>query len=219
MATNPSRPSVVNAFTGLFTPHESTLVLTKVVMATNNSCVMDNQIPSSSAPDETIAPRELRDALAHFATGVTVITGTAIGGYCPVGMAVNSFASVSLEPPLVLFCAAETSTTWPHIRASGAFCANVLTADQHELALRFAAKNTDRFRDVAIRRGATGVPVLTEALVHVECQIDNEVSAGDHTIVVGRVLAVGKNVEAEPLIFYRGRYSPEVRGEGEAHRA
>lgn len=150
-------------------------------------------------------PRDdLRGVMACFATGVAVITA-AEPGRPPVGMAVNSFVSVSLEPPLVLFCAAHTSSTWPAIRAAGHFCANVLAAGQEELARAFARKG-DRFAGVAHTPGVTGAPVLRDVHAHVECKIVDTYEAGDHTVVLGRVVDLGADTEAAPLLFYRSSY-------------
>lgn len=150
-----------------------------------------------------VAGDELRGVMACFATGVVVVTADRPDG--PVGMAVNSFVSVSLDPPLVLFCAAHTSSTWPAIRAAGHFCANVLAAGQEELARAFARKG-DRFAGVAHTPGVTGAPVLRDVHAHVECKIVDTYEAGDHTVVLGRVVDLGADTEAAPLLFYRSSY-------------
>lgn len=152
------------------------------------------------APD----PAAFRTVLGHFATGVVVVTAEDDGE--PVGMACNSFTSVSLEPPLVLFCAAKTSTTWPRIQRAGAWCANVLAEEDEELCRLFAQKGVDRFARVTHRPGATGAPVLDRALAFVDCRTEAEHDAGDHVIVVGRVVELGHQVEGRPLLFYRGGY-------------
>ncbi len=150
-----------------------------------------------------IAGDELRFAMACFATGVVVVT--ADGSEGPVGMAVNSFVSVSLEPPLVMFCAGRTSTTWPTVRAAGHFCANVLSADQEHLARQFARKG-DRFAGVGHRTGITGAPVLEAVHAHMECEIVDVHEAGDHFVVIGRVLDLSADDQALPLLFYRSSY-------------
>lgn len=150
-----------------------------------------------------IAADELRDVMACFATGVAVVTAAHPDG--PVGMVVNSFVSVSLDPPLVLFCAAHTSSTWPVIRATGHFCANVLAAHQEELARRFA-RRCDRFAGVAYTSGRTGAPVLREVHAHIECKIVETYEAGDHTLVLGRVVDLAANTDVSPLLFYRSAY-------------
>jgi len=150
-----------------------------------------------------IAGDDLRGVMACFATGVVVVTASGTDG--PVGMAVNSFVSVSLDPPQVQFCAAHTSTTWPAIQAAGHFCANVLTAGQEELARQFARRG-DRFAGVPHSPGRTGAPVLRDVHAHVECAIVETYEAGDHTLVLGRVLELAADDKAEPLLFYRSAY-------------
>jgi 3-hydroxy-9,10-secoandrosta-1,3,5(10)-triene-9,17-dione monooxygenase reductase component len=152
----------------------------------------------------------MRRVLGHFATGVTVVT--AEDGEGPVGMVANSFTSVSLEPPLVLFCAGVESETWPRVRAAERFCVNVLAHDQQELAVSFARKGTDRYQGVELVEREEGPPRLAGAIAHIECVIGAEHPAGDHTIVVGEVreLAVadeGAEQLGEPLIFYRGGFT------------
>jgi 3-hydroxy-9,10-secoandrosta-1,3,5(10)-triene-9,17-dione monooxygenase reductase component len=152
------------------------------------------------APD----PAAFRTVLGHFATGVAVITAVDEGE--PVGMACNSFASVSLDPPLVLFCAAKTSTTWPRIQAAARWTANFLGEDDEELCRLFAQKGADRFAQVRHHPGASGAPVLDEALAYVDCVTEAEHDAGDHVIVVGRVVELGYASVGKPLLFYRGGY-------------
>lgn len=153
---------------------------------------------------------ELRRVLGHFATGVTVVTARAGGE--PVGMAANSFTSVSLRPPLVLFCAGADSATWPRIRTAESFCVNVLGHHQRELALSFARKGSDRYEGVELVDREDGPPRLATAIAHIDCRIWAEYAGGDHEIVVGEVLdlAVAEaNAAAleEPLIFYRGGFT------------
>jgi 3-hydroxy-9,10-secoandrosta-1,3,5(10)-triene-9,17-dione monooxygenase reductase component len=152
------------------------------------------------APDAA----SLRTVLGHFATGVAIVT--AIDGDEPVGMACNSFTSVSLEPQLVLFCAAKSSTTWPRIQAAGKWAANILDEDGEEVCRVFAQKGADRFRHLEFTAGRTGAPILEDALAFVDCETLDEHDAGDHVIVVGRVLELGYSSESKPLLFYRGGY-------------
>jgi flavin reductase (DIM6/NTAB) family NADH-FMN oxidoreductase RutF len=144
-----------------------------------------------------------RQVLAHLPTGVTVIT--AHGEHGPVGMAANSVTSVSLEPPLILFCPAKSSTTWPKIRAAGSFCVNVLAGHHEEITRQFAAKDADRFAGVVCESRPTG-PALCDAVAWIECTLSDEREAGDHTIVVARVVAIEAAAEVEPLVFFRGTY-------------
>lgn len=146
-----------------------------------------------------------RQVLGHFATGIAVITAVDQGE--PVGMAANSFTSVSLDPPLVLFCAGTSSTTWPRIRAAGAYAVNVLAADQEHVSRAFAGKDGDRFDGVAWRVGTTGSPILGGALAFLDCTIETEHDAGDHVIVVGRVVGLGVERDGPPLLFFRGGYA------------
>jgi 3-hydroxy-9,10-secoandrosta-1,3,5(10)-triene-9,17-dione monooxygenase reductase component len=157
------------------------------------------------------APRPLtpdaatyRTVLGHFATGVVIIT--AIDGNEPVGMAANSFTSVSLDPPLVLFCAAKASSTWPRIETSGKWAANILDEDGEEVCRLFAQKGADRFARIAYTPGRTGSPILEDALAFVDCETIEKYDAGDHLIVVGRVIELGYQHEGKPLLFYRGGY-------------
>ena len=158
--------------------------------------------PDSDAP--TIDAARYRQVLGHFATGVTVIT--AMDGKEPVGMAANSFTSVSLDPPLVAFCAAHNSSTWPRIQATGHFCVNILEESHEEICRLFATKDADRFGGVGWRKAESGAPVLDDALAWIDCRIDAEHDAGDHVIVVGRVLDLAVSKEGKPLLFFRGGY-------------
>jgi 3-hydroxy-9,10-secoandrosta-1,3,5(10)-triene-9,17-dione monooxygenase reductase component len=145
-----------------------------------------------------------RTVLGHFATGITLIT--AMDGDEPVGMSCNSFTSVSLDPPLVLFCAAKSSSTWPRMQPAQAFAANILGEDDEHLCRLFAAKGADRFAQVPWTKGRSGSPVITQSLAYVDCVTEAEHDAGDHIIVVGRVVELGYASEGKPLLFYRGGY-------------
>jgi 3-hydroxy-9,10-secoandrosta-1,3,5(10)-triene-9,17-dione monooxygenase reductase component len=151
-------------------------------------------------PDEA----SFRTVLGHFATGVTIIT--AMDGNEPVGISANSFTSVSLDPPLVLFCAAKDSTTWPRIKAAGNFTVNVLNEHQEDVSRVFATKGADRFSRIGWRESSAGSPVLHDSLAYIDCEIEDEHDAGDHVIVVGRVLELGVLSEDGPLLFFRGGY-------------
>jgi flavin reductase (DIM6/NTAB) family NADH-FMN oxidoreductase RutF len=147
---------------------------------------------------------ECRRIFGAFPTGVTVVT--AGGAHGPVGMAVNSFTSLSLDPLLVLVCVGRSSSTWPEIEKSGRFCVNVLAADQRELARRFAAKGEDRFRGVALTASVGGSPMLEGSVAYVDCAISQTYDGGDHVIVVGAVLGLGLLRPAAPLLFVGGRF-------------
>ena len=161
-------------------------------------------LPGEEPLPTTIDDARFRQVLGRFATGVTVVTGV-VGGD-PVGLAVNSFTSVSLEPALVAFCVAKASRTWPRLRATGSFCVNILAEDQEALSRAFAGRPPDRFRGVGWRPGPSGTPILTDVLAWVECAVEAEYDAGDHVIVVGRVRDLDVGHEGRPLVFYRGGY-------------
>jgi 3-hydroxy-9,10-secoandrosta-1,3,5(10)-triene-9,17-dione monooxygenase reductase component len=151
-----------------------------------------------------IEPGRFREVLAHLPTGVTVIT--AHGEEGPLGMAANSVTSVSLDPPLILFCPARSSSTWPGIRAAARFCVNVMAGHHEEVTRRFAVKGADRFSGVDYQHRPTG-PALTDAVAWIECELHDEHDAGDHTIVVARVIAIEAAAPGvEPLVFFQGRY-------------
>ena len=164
---------------------------------------------SPTSPPGTDSAR-FRQVLGHFATGVTVITAAAADG--PVGMCVGSFSSVSLDPPLVQFCAGDQSSSWPKIEAAGHYCVNVLGADQEGVARVFAGKGDGKFSGIGWRpSAATGAPVLNDVLAWIDCRIEAVHPAGDHWIVVGRVLDLEIGHEGGPLVFFRGgfgRYTP-----------
>ncbi|MCW2992089.1 MAG: monooxygenase, partial [Solirubrobacterales bacterium] len=134
-----------------------------------------------------ITGEAFRHVLGHLPTGVTVITAYAADG--PTGMAANSVTSVSLDPPLVLFCPAKASTTWPAIRESGRFCINIMAGHHEEATRQFALKGADRFTGVAYSDRPCG-PALDDAVAWIECTMRDEHDAGDHTIVVGSVSAI-----------------------------
>lgn len=148
---------------------------------------------------------KFRQVLGHFPTGVTVVTAMHEGA--AVGLAVGSFASLSLEPPLVLFCPGNQSTSWPKIRAAGRFCVNILGADQEHVCRVFASKEPDKFAAIGWTRTAvTGSPRIEGALAWIDCDIDQIVPGGDHDIVVGAVRDLDASDTHGPLVFYRGGY-------------
>jgi len=163
--------------------------------------------------EEIVTPddRRFRDVFGHFATGVTIIT--AMDGDEPVGMAANSFTSLSLEPPLVLFCVAYSSSTWPRIEAAGKFAVNILGEDHEPLSRLFAQKGADRFGQTPWHCGVSGAPVLDDAIAYIDCDFEAEYPGGDHKIIVGRVLDLDMREGARPLLFYKGSYSKMHPGE------
>ena len=147
---------------------------------------------------------KFRQVLGHFPTGVTVVTADADGDR--VGMAVGSFTSLSLDPPLVLFCPAKTSSSWPKIEQAGAFCVNVLAEDQEHVCRVFASKEPDKFATIGHRTEVTGAPVIDGVLAWIDCTIDQVVDAGDHYVVIGKVEALDSVDHGGPLVFFRGGY-------------
>ncbi|MCY3925658.1 MAG: flavin reductase family protein [bacterium] len=148
---------------------------------------------------------EFRRILGHYPTGVTVVTGAENGE--PVGLAIGSFGSVSLEPPLVMFCPGKSSSSWPAIEASGSFCVNVLAEDQAAVSSRFAGRDPQKFTGIAWGTRATGSPVVAGCLAWIDCVIEAVHEAGDHWIVVGRVADLGvERPEVGPLVFFKGGY-------------
>ncbi|HEX7095401.1 MAG TPA: flavin reductase family protein [Acidimicrobiales bacterium] len=148
---------------------------------------------------------KFRQVLGHFPTGVTVITALHEG--VPVGLAVGSFASLSLNPPLVLFCPGNQSSSWPKIREAGSFCVNVLSANQEHVCRVFATKEPDKFANIGWQPTAvTGSPCIDGVIAWIDCDIENIYPGGDHDIVVGRVRDLDAKDEHGPLVFYRGGY-------------
>ena len=164
----------------------------------------DSGIPADDS-EAVAAARRFRDVLGRFASGVTVVT--AISGGEPVGMTCQSFSSVSLDPPLVLFIPARTSRAWPMMQRSGRFCVNFLAHDQADLSNAMASRVPDKFAGVAWEPSAvTGSPVLPGTLGHVDCTIHAVHEAGDHFVVIGRVVDLAESDAEAPLLYYRGKY-------------
>jgi 3-hydroxy-9,10-secoandrosta-1,3,5(10)-triene-9,17-dione monooxygenase reductase component len=157
-------------------------------------------------PEAVAAARQFRDVLGRFASGVTVVTS--ISGGEPVGLTCQSFSSVSLNPPLVVFIPSKTSRAWPLIQRSGKFCVNFLADGQADLSNVMASRGVDKFEGVPWSPAPeTGSPVLEGTLGHVDCQIHTVHEAGDHYIVVGRVLDLVLGEGEKPLLFFQGKYA------------
>jgi len=152
-----------------------------------------------------ISPADFRHVLAHFASGVTVVT-TSDADKRPAGLTASAFTSVSLDPPLILICVDHKSQTYPALLERGRFAVNILNAGQSDLSRRFASTRLDKFDDVRYRVSALGLPLLDDALAHLECSTVNTHVEGDHTIFVGLVerASVGTG---EPLLYFRGKYN------------
>lgn len=146
-----------------------------------------------------------RQTMGNFATGVVVVTG--LHDDVPVGFAAQSFVSLSLEPPLVAFSPGKMSSSWPKIRASGGFGINILSHDQQSVCDDMARSGADKFANVDWQSGATGMPMLSNVLAFIECSLETEHDAGDHTIVVGRVQDYQRiRGKAAPLLYFRSAY-------------
>ena len=161
---------------------------------------MTDPAPPTSAFDAA----KYRQVLGHFPTGVTVITAMLEG--VPAGTAIGSFASLSLEPPQVLFCVGQSSTTWPKLRQAGQFCVNILAEDQEGVCRVFAGKAEDKFAEIGWKRSGNGSPLLDGVLGYIDCSIADVVPSGDHDIVIGEVTDLDVLREGGPLLFFRGGY-------------
>lgn len=157
--------------------------------------------PWSSAENDH---RALRDALGTFATGVTVVTALDPDGHA-IGLTVNSFSSVSLEPPLVLWSLARTSPGLAAFRAASHFAVNILAADQQALSERFARRGADKFAGIGWQGGLGGAPLLPGCCAVLECRSELQHEGGDHLIFIGRVERFSRR-EAAPLIYHGGSY-------------
>jgi 3-hydroxy-9,10-secoandrosta-1,3,5(10)-triene-9,17-dione monooxygenase reductase component len=146
----------------------------------------------------------MREVLGHFVSGIVVVTARGQDG--PIGFTCQSFASLSLDPPLVTFAPARSSSTWPRIREVGAFCVNVLAADHQELSAGFARSGVDKFAGVPWRAAPSGAPILDGVSAWIDCALWNEYDGGDHTIAIGSVNDLGADPARLPLLYYRGRY-------------
>ncbi len=157
-------------------------------------------------PAAASSARKFRDVLGRFCTGVTVVTSMSDGE--PIGMTCQSFSSVSLSPPLVMFCPARTSRAWPLIQRAGFFAVNLLAHDQGDLSDAMATKGVDKFSDVTWKQSqATGAPLLDGVLGWVDCSIHAVHEAGDHYVVIGRVKDLDVSEAPHPLLFFEGRYT------------
>jgi len=172
--------------------------------------------PIPDDPEAAARARRFRDVLGLFCSGVTVVTSVSDGA--PVGMTCQSFSSVSLEPPLVMFSPAKTSRAWPLMQRAGFFCVNILAADQSGLSNDMATKGDEKFTGVEWTTATTGAPVIDGVLGYIDCTVHQVIEAGDHYIVIGRVkeLAFGDRRSADaadgasktdPLLFFQGKYT------------
>ena len=157
-----------------------------------------------------IDPAEFKRILGHWVTGVSVVTSRPEGAE-PCGLTANAFCSVSLDPPLVLVCVEKSADSHACIARAQAFCVNVLSSDDERIARKFSeGEHGTKFEGIAYHTEQTGAPVLEAALAWVDCRLWASYEAGDHTILVGQVVA-GDAHEGTPILYYRGgfgRFTP-----------
>ena len=146
-----------------------------------------------------------RAVLGRFCSGITVIT--ALGPDGPLGLTCQSFSSLSLDPPLVLFSPARASTSWPRIREVGRLCVNVLAEEHSGLSAAMARSGSDKFAGARWDASPLGAPRLEGAVAWLDCVVEAEHDGGDHTIVVAAVLGLSASLSARPLLYYRGQYA------------
>ena len=154
----------------------------------------------------SIDQRELRNAVGCFATGVTIITTVDENG-APIGITANSFTSLSLDPPLVLFCLDLKSNSFEAFHKNRHFAVNVLRENQADLSSHFAKSDVDKWNGVAFETWETGCPVFDDCIANLECDVESIFEGGDHVIIVGKVTRMHyEDGDCRPLLFYRGRY-------------
>jgi len=154
----------------------------------------------------TLDPRALRQTLGQFATGVVIVTSRAPDGHA-VGLTINSFSSVSLEPPLVLFSLAKSSLNHDNFMQAESYGINILAQGQRETSDRFARRSgADKWEGVAMQEGLHGTPLIAGALAHMVCTPWSQCEGGDHTVFIARVEQHEVSDDVQPLLFFRGRY-------------
>ncbi len=154
-----------------------------------------------------IDPRTFRNVLGQFCTGITVIT--TMHDDAPVGFACQSFAALSLEPPLVLFCPTKVSRSWQAIEATGSFCVNILHENQKDVSARFGSQEPDKFADIDWTPSKLGLPIIEGTLGHIDCTVHSVIDGGDHFVVFGAVHSLSDvpRQKPRPLLFYQGQYT------------
>lgn len=179
-------------------------------ISVQNTVAAQSSLSTSTPPALTAAfgASEFRAALGMFATGVTIVTACTPDGQW-LGLTANSFNSVSLSPPLVLWSLAQNARSLAFFTSSTHYAINVLAADQKDLALRFASAGTDRFNGVAAREGLCGAPLIEGAAAHFECVNRSRYAEGDHVIFVGAVAHCAHRANASPLLFHDGQFYTE----------
>lgn len=152
---------------------------------------------------------QLRQAFGTYATGVTVITCLKAGA--PVGFTANSFTTVSLQPPLILFCVGRNRESFSPIRAAPTFCVNVLSSSQKALSNRFASSGQDKWEGVAYESDASGNPIFPDAAAIFTCRQTSVIDAGDHALILGEVIDYRHRQDAAPLVYCRSDYHSLVQ--------
>jgi flavin reductase (DIM6/NTAB) family NADH-FMN oxidoreductase RutF len=154
----------------------------------------------------TIDPLRFREALGHYASGITVITSQIDGE--PIGFTCQSFYSLSMSPPLVSFSVMSGSASYPKIRQAGRFAVNILSDEQVEISNQFARRGADKWHGVERQESPLGNPIIAGSLHWLDCEIYAEHAAGDHLIVIGEVKALSRQEAAatQPLIYFKGQY-------------
>ena len=155
----------------------------------------------------TLDPKQYRNIIGQFATGVTIVT-TAVDGWLH-GMTANAITSVSLDPLLLLVCVDKEAHTHDHLSRAGSFTVNILAENQQDISNTFATSSKPeegRLQGFEYRLGANGAPIIEGCLSHIECEVTERTDGGDHTIFIGQVLAAETYREAPPLLFYQGTY-------------
>jgi flavin reductase (DIM6/NTAB) family NADH-FMN oxidoreductase RutF len=165
----------------------------------------EEEQPMREISSAAVDPAAFRTVLGRFCSGITVIT--ALGSDGPLGLTCQSFSSLSLDPPLVLFSPARTSVTWPRIREVGRLCVNVLAEDHTWLSAAMARSGADKFAGVRWDASPHGAPRLDGAVAWLDCALEAEHNGGDHTIVVAAVHALSTGPAVRPLLYYQGRYA------------
>ncbi len=161
-------------------------------------------IPSVASSTPVIDPKVFRAAAGNFVTGVTIATTMGTDGQ-PRGVTVNSFTTVSLDPPLVLVCVGRSSRSFAAFDGAEAFAINVLASDQRQLSATFASKAEDKFADANWEKGRSGSPVFPDSLASFECVLHEKVDAGDHIVLIGRVIDIHR-ASGTPLGYFSGNY-------------
>jgi flavin reductase (DIM6/NTAB) family NADH-FMN oxidoreductase RutF len=162
-------------------------------------------IDPMTQPQPQTDTRDLRNALGRFATGIAVVTAVDLDGQ-PIGLTVNSFSAVSLDPALVLWCLDNASNNLEAFRRASHHAINILSVDQQDISNRFATWPADRFAGMPGQPGAGGAPLFSECCATFEVINETVHAGGDHTIFIGRVVRFTENPELAPLLFYAGQY-------------